>query len=56
MDKVKAFSVRMDKKLWEFVKKKSIELEKPMNYIINFSIEEYKKNCKKKLTKDDTMV
>ena len=56
MSTVKAFSVRIPKELWLFLKNRSAEKEKPMNDIIQLCLEKYKKTCEKHLTNQNTMV
>lgn len=56
MDNIKAFNVRMPKEMWVFLKKQSLYKEKPMNVIINYCLEKYKKTCEKTLTLDNDLI
>jgi hypothetical protein len=48
VENIKAFNVRLPKELWAFLKKKSIEQEKPMNVIIMSCLSKFKEKCDKK--------
>lgn len=56
MDDTKALTLRMDKTLWRFLKKKSIDREMSLAALINECLEKYKHKCEKKLTIDETTV
>ncbi len=56
MHKEKVFSVRLSKEMWVFLKKHSIEQEKPMNTIIFDCLEKYKNKYEKRLTNNNTAV
>ena len=54
--KIKAFTARMGKDLWVFLKEQSIEKEESMNSMIVDCLEKYKKRCERRLTENDTTV
>lgn len=43
----KAFSVRLPKEIWMFLKRQSIDKEIPMAQLISSCLEKYKKKCEK---------
>ncbi len=53
---IKAFSLRVPKKLWLSLKKQSANLEMSMTDLIIESIIEHRKELKKRLTEDDIKV
>lgn len=56
MSGVKSFNVKIPTELWAFLKKDSVECEKPMNGIITDLLKKYKEKREKKLTLDDAKV
>lgn len=53
MTEVKCFNVKIPVDLWSFLKKESVNLEKPMNGIIIDLLKKYKEKREKKLTHND---
>lgn len=54
MKEVKAFSVKMPKELWSFLKKRSVDCDMKMNEIIISLLEKYRKRIENKLTTTET--
>lgn len=54
--KLKTFNVRMEKELWVFLKKLSIQKEMSMNDIIINRVKKLRDRKEKKLTSHDAMV
>lgn len=53
MSGVKSFNVKIPTELWAFLKKESVNLEKPMNGILIDLLKKYKKKKEKELTFSD---
>lgn len=53
---MKSFNVKLPLELWSFLKKDSVECEKPMNGIITDLLKKYKEKREKKLTSNDAKV
>lgn len=53
---VKSFNVKIPAELWAFLKKDSVECEKPMNGIITDLLKKYKEKKEKRLTPSDAKV
>ncbi len=47
MNETKAFTMRMDKDLWLFLKRKALDREMSLVALINERLEKYKKKCEK---------
>lgn len=56
MDATKALTLRIDKSLWMFLKKKSVDREMSLAALISECLTKYKQKCEKKLTDNETMV
>jgi hypothetical protein len=56
MEDIKPFNLRIERDLWVFLKKHSVDQNKSMTEIIGKIIRRYKNKCEKKLTLSDTKV
>ena len=56
MVEIKPITLRLEKSLWVFLKKKAIDREITLTELIINDLEKYKNKCEKKLTQEDTMV
>jgi len=56
MEDIKPFNLRIEKDLWVFLKKHSVDQDCSMTEIIGKIIRKYKNKCEKNLTLTDTKV
>jgi len=55
-DNRKALTLRMERDLWAFLAKRSVDIDTSINALIINRLNKYKERCEKKLTKNDGMV
>jgi len=49
-------TLRLDKELWKFLRKKAFDRELSLNALITEQLVKYKKCCERSLTSNDTIV
>jgi len=52
----KPLTLRLDKDIWVFLKKKAVDREMSLSALITEQLIKYKKCCERSLTSNDTMV
>jgi len=53
MEDLKTFNIRVPVELWSFLKKRSVDVEMPMNSILCSLLKKYKKSLETPLQLDD---
>ncbi len=56
MVKSKPLTLRLEKDVWVFLKKKSVDREMSLSALITEQLLKYKKHCERTLTSQDTTV
>jgi len=56
MAELKTFNIRVPTELWAFLKKRSVDKQKPMNSILVSLLNKYKKSLEKDLHIDDANI
>jgi hypothetical protein len=56
IDDSKAFSIRLPKETWKFLKIYCLDREETMNHVINRCIDKFKKKVENRLTDKNTVV